>query len=45
MAVFADVGGLYMRRDLARGIRAVMAAGTIAGDVNVIEIRRQPAGR
>jgi len=39
VAIFADVAGLYMRRVLARGLRAVMAADTISSDVDVIEVR------
>ena len=45
MTVFADIARLNMCLILARGICAVMAAGTIARDVDVIEIRGQPAGR
>ena len=40
VTVFADVRCLNVRLVLANGIRAVMAAGTIAGDIDVIEIRR-----
>lgn len=40
MAVFANIARLKMGRILARCIRAVMAAGTVAGNVDVIEIRR-----
>jgi len=38
VAIFADIARLNMCLILARGIRAVMAAGTVAGDVDVIEI-------
>ncbi len=40
MAVFADIAGLNVCRAFAGRVRAVMAAHTIAGDVQVIEIRR-----
>ena len=40
MAVFADIGRLYMCEVLARGVGAVMAAGAIARNIYVIEIRR-----
>lgn len=42
MAVFADRAGLDMRGILTRGIGTVMAAGAIARDVDVVEIRGQP---
>lgn len=45
MAVFADIRGLHMRRTFARSIRAVMTAGTVSGDVDVIEVGGQPARR
>lgn len=45
MAVFANIARLNMCLVLARGISAVMAAGTVASDIGVIEIRRQPASR
>lgn len=43
MAVFADIRCLHVRRILSRRIRAVMAANAIARNVDVIEIRRNPA--
>ena len=45
MTVFADIARLNMCLILARGVRTVMAAGTVTRDVDVIEIRRQPASR
>jgi len=44
VAVFADVAGLYMCRVLAGCLGAVVAADTVTGNVDVIEICRQPAG-
>ena len=44
MAVFTNIGGLHVRRVLPSRIGTVMAAGTVAGDVDVIKIRRHPAG-
>ena len=43
MTVFADIARLNMCLILARGVRTVMAAGTVTRDVDVIEICRQPA--
>lgn len=43
VAVFADVAGLYMGLRLARRVGTVVAAEAISRDVDVIEIRRQPA--
>lgn len=43
MAIFADNAGKNMVGILARCVSTVMAACTIAGDVDVVEIRRQPA--
>ena len=40
VTVFAHIRRLYMRWILAGRIRAVMAARTVAGDVDVVEIRR-----
>ncbi len=40
VAVLADVGRLDMRRVLADGLGAVVATEAIAGDIDVIEIRR-----
>lgn len=45
MAVLAYISGLNMRRILAGCIGTVMAARAIAGDIHVIKICRQPAGR
>ena len=43
MAVLADIAGLDMRRILANRLNAVVTAEAIAGDVDVVEIRREPA--
>jgi len=43
MAVLTDVRCLHVSRILAGRVRTVMAAHTVPGDVDVIEIRRQPA--
>ena len=43
MAVFTNVGGLYVRRIFAGRIRAVVTTNTIARDVDVIEIGWCPA--
>lgn len=43
MAVLAYVAGLDMRGTLTDGIRAVMAVNAATGDVQMIEVRRQPA--
>lgn len=43
VTVFANVGRLDVRRRLAGCIRAVVAVETVAGDVYVIEVGRQPA--
>jgi len=40
VTVFADIGRLYMRLVLTYRIRAVMTAHTVAGDIDVVEIRR-----
>jgi len=45
VTIFADVACRYVRRVLAGGIGAVMAAAAIATYVDMIEIRRRPAGR
>jgi len=45
VAVLANIAGLYVCRGLADGLRAVVAAHTIASDVDVIEVRRQPGDR
>jgi len=43
VTVFAHIRRLDVRRILAGRIRAVMAAHTVARDIYVIEVRRQPA--
>ena len=43
MAVFAHIGRLDVRQVLARSVGAVMAAGTVARNIYVVEICRQPA--
>lgn len=40
VAIFADIGCLDVCRALAGSIGAVVAAHTVTGDINVIEIRR-----
>ncbi len=45
VAVFADVAGLDVRRSFAGGLRAIVAAKAVAGDVNVVEVGRRPADR
>ena len=40
VTVFADVRCLNVSRVFANGIRAVMAAGTVARDIDVIKVRR-----
>ena len=40
VTVFADVRCLNMRLVFANGIRTVMAAGTVASDIDVIKVRR-----
>ncbi len=45
VAVLADVAGLDVGQVLASGLGAVVAAETIAGDVDVIEVCRHPACR
>ena len=45
VAILANITRLYVCQGLAGRIRAVMAAGAISHDVDVIEIRRQPARR
>lgn len=44
MTVFADVAGLNMRRIFANGVGAVVTAETVTSNIEVIEIRRNPAG-
>ena len=45
VAVFTNVGRLYVRRVFARGVRAVMTAKAVARNIHVIEICRQPGNR
>ncbi len=45
VTIFANVGCLYMRRTLADGINAVVAAGTIIDDTKVVEVRWPPGDR
>ena len=40
VAIFTDIRRLNMREILAGCVRAVMAADTVASDINVVEIRR-----
>ena len=42
VAVFANIGRRYVRRVLAGCIRAVVTAETVVGDVDVIEVGRDP---
>jgi len=43
MAVLTNIGRLHVRRILAGGIGAVVAARAITRDVHVIKIGRNPA--
>ena len=43
VAILADIGGLHVRWVLTGRIGPVMAAGAVAGDVDVIKIRRHPS--
>ena len=43
MAVLANISGLQVRLILARGLGTVVAVDAVAGDVDVIKIRWQPA--
>ena len=45
VAVFADIGRLNMGERFAGGFNAVMAAGAVTGDVDVIKVCGQPANR
>lgn len=45
MAVLTDVSGGNVRCVLARRFNAVVAADAVASDVDMVEVRRQPAGR
>ena len=45
VTIFANVACLYMRRTLADGINAVVAAGTIIDDTKVVEVRWPPTHR
>ena len=44
MAVFTDVGGYYVIRRFTGSVRSIVTTGAIAGDIGVIECRRNPAG-
>lgn len=43
VAVLADIRGCDVSRRFANGLGAIVAAHTIAGDIGVIEIGRNPA--
>ncbi len=43
MAVFADIGGLDVRRAFTGGLGTVVAADAVSGDVGVVEGRGHPA--
>ena len=46
VAILADIAGLNMRRRIfASSIHAVMAVDAVAGDIQMVEVRRQPASR
>ncbi len=45
VAVLADIGCLYMCQGLAGRFRAVVATNTVAGNVDMVEIRWSPADR
>lgn len=45
MAVLANVAGLDVRQILADGIDTVMAVNTLARDVQMVEVGRQPGYR
>lgn len=45
VAVFANVGRLYVCRILAGSVRSVMAAEAVARNIHVVEVRRQPGNR
>ena len=45
MAIFADIGGLDMRRVLADGFHAVVTAKTVADDVGMVKNGGSPEGR
>ena len=45
VAVLADVTGLNVSEILARGIGAIVTVDTVAGNVEMIKVRRQPADR
>ena len=42
VAVLADIGGIDMRRVLARSLRPVVTADAVGGDVGVIKVGRDP---
>lgn len=45
MAVFTNVARLNVRRSLARRVSTVVAAEAVARDVDMVEVRGQPANR
>lgn len=45
VAIFADIGRLHVLRPLACGVCAVVAAKAVAGNIDVIEVSRDPASR
>ncbi len=45
MAVFADIGCIYVPDILASRLGAIVAAYAVAHDIQVVEIRRNPAKR
>ncbi len=45
MAIFTNIGRLYMRKVFAGCVRSVMATDTVTGDVYMIEVCWYPCGR
>lgn len=45
MAIFADIGGLDMRRVLADGFHSVVTAKTVASDIGMVKDGGSPEGR
>lgn len=45
MAIFTNIGGLYMREVFAGCVRSVMATDTVTCDVYMIEVCWHPCGR
>ena len=45
VTVFADIRRLYVCRGFARGGQAVVATDAVVGNANMVEGRRDPAGR